>query len=110
MITEEKLVLPIGRTEFDEMSTKIIEMSGLPDNDSVRWALAAAIIHFPQEKPELTFGYFARVLRRGAANQVASAVFQELKLKQQLAEEAAKKLAEETPVATEGVQNEPQKG
>ena len=97
------------------MSDKIIQMSGLPDNDSVRWALAAAIIHFPQEKPELTFGYFARVLRRGAANQVASVIFQELKLKQEAEAKAQlekqqleNKQAAETPVTTEGVTNEQQ--
>jgi hypothetical protein len=105
MSEDQQFQLPIGMEQFEEMAKQVIEKSGLPDNDSVRFALATAVIHFPQEKPELSIEYFARVLRRGAANQVAAQVFQDLKLKQQAAIEAAKAAA--TP-STEGVSNEQQ--
>lgn len=112
MTTDDTLVLPIGMTEFNEMMDKVIAMSGMPNNDSVRFAIATAVLHFPQEKPELTYSYFARVLRRAAANQVASQIFQDIKLKQQAEIEQQQQLAKQaeatTPV-TEGVPSESQK-
>lgn len=81
--------IPIGMTDFQKWSDSIVELSGLPDNDSVRFGLAATVLHLGPTaafKPRL---YFALVLRAGAAKQVAGQVFQDIKQRQQTQQAAA---------------------
>jgi hypothetical protein len=87
--------LPVGMTEFNEFADSIIELSGkYADTDSMRFAIASMIIHLGPQKSAVAKNHFVRSLRKSAANQVASQVFQDIKTKQQEAVEAA--LAEET--------------
>lgn len=79
--------VPIGRTEFNAWSSSIISLYNFPDNDSVRFALATMVMHLDATSAFRSKWTFAKMLRAGAAKQVASSVFQEIKLKQQ---EAAK--------------------
>lgn len=89
-----KTSLPVGRTEFDNWATDIIKLSGSPDNDSIRFALANIILQLKADQAYQSKNYCANILRKGMANQVASAVFTEMKTKQIAALEAAKKAEE----------------
>ena len=101
--------LPVGMQEFNTWADDIIFAYDLPDNDSLRFGLATAILHLESSaKIEINFGiikltipssafkskrYFAQIMLKGASNQVASGVMQDLKFKQQeaIAKEAAAK-------------------
>lgn len=97
--------LPQGISEFNTWASSIISLYGMPDNDSVRFALAVSIMHLPSTaayKPKAYFGY---TLIKGAASQVAGGVMQDLKEKQaaeqkayQEAEAAKLAAASQTPV------------
>jgi len=86
--------LPVGLTEFYKWSDSIIAISGkFADEDSMRWAIASQLMHLGAQKAYVPKSYFVRSLRKAAANQVASQVFQDIKTKQA---EAAAKLQEAT--------------
>lgn len=86
--------LPIGMTAFDQWATSIIKLSSLPDNDSTRFGLAASILHLDSTQDRKAKRFFVKLMNKGAANQIASGVMQELKEKQQrLAKEEAEKVA-----------------
>jgi hypothetical protein len=89
--------LPVGLTEFNKWADSIIELSGeYADRDSMRFAIASQVIHLPHTVSSKPKDYFVRAMRKAAANQIASAVFQEIKLAQQKEQEEVKKLAEVT--------------
>jgi thiamine pyrophosphate-dependent acetolactate synthase large subunit-like protein len=76
--------LPVGKTEFHKWADRIILLSGkFADEDSMKYALASNIIHLDHKVGHIPDIYFIKVLRKAAANQVASAVFQDIKLKQE---------------------------
>lgn len=82
--------LPVGMTEFETFSNDVIKLAGpLADVDSMKWVIASAIQHSSQTK--LSKQHFVRALKKGAANQIASAVFYSIKIKQEtkIAEEKA---------------------
>ncbi len=87
--------LPVGATEFDKWSDSIIELSGpYADRDSMKYAIATALIHASANVGALPKNYFVVRLRKSAANQVASQVFLDIKAKhdKQAAEATAAKL------------------
>lgn len=91
--------LPIGLTEFHVWADRLIEIVGpLADSDSMKYVMASQIIHMPHDQDEVPDRHFRAALRKAAANQVASQVFQDIKLKQQ---EAAKAAAEATATTSE---------
>lgn len=72
--------LPVGTTQFDTFADDIIELSGqYADRDSMRFAIASMIIHADHKAAALSKNYFVTRLRKSAANQVASQVFQDIK-------------------------------
>lgn len=76
--------LPVGKTEMDEFLNDIIELSGeYADRTSMEFAIASILIHAPSDKAALPKKYFVDRLRKSAANQVASQVFQDIKTKQE---------------------------
>jgi VIT1/CCC1 family predicted Fe2+/Mn2+ transporter len=84
--------LPVGITEFNEWSDSIIDLSGeYADRDSMKYALASMVIHLGPQRSVVSKNYFVRSLRKAAANQVASQVFQDIKVKQQKQQEEAAK-------------------
>lgn len=87
--------LPQGRTAFKAWADDILEIYGLPNNDSTHFALAVAVLHANELAAYKSKEYFGRKLVKGAANEVAAAVIQELKAKQQAAQEEAAKKAQE---------------
>lgn len=87
--------LPVGVTEFQSWSRDIIELSGkFADEDSMRFALASQVLHLGAQKSSVPKHFFVCSMRKAAANQVASQVFQDIKQKQ--IEAAQKQQAEAT--------------
>jgi hypothetical protein len=83
--------LPVGLTAFNAYADDIIELSGnFADKDSMVFAIASILIHIDAGTASVSKQYFVKRLRKSAANQVASQVFQDIKTKQQAALEAAK--------------------
>lgn len=81
--------LPVGMSEFETWANRIINQNGkFADELSMRFALASILIHADSRYGALPDKYFSDRLRKSAANQVASQVFQDVKAKQ--AEELAK--------------------
>ena len=50
--------------------------------DSMKWAIANMILHLDSKVASVSKAYIVNCLRKAAANQIASGVFQEIKLKQ----------------------------
>lgn len=76
--------LPNGLTEFNNWAKDIMELTGpLADEDSIKFALASQIMHMGAQSDRVPKRYFVASLRKAAANQVASQVFQDVKLRQQ---------------------------
>lgn len=76
--------LPVGLTEFNTWADSIIELGGqYADQDSLRFAIASMVIHLPAGTGGISKNHFVKGLRKSAANQVASQVFQDIKAKQQ---------------------------
>jgi thiamine pyrophosphate-dependent acetolactate synthase large subunit-like protein len=78
-----KRKLPVGMTEFHAWADRIISLAGkFADEDSLKFALASAVIHAKHDMASIEDQYFVRLLRKAAANQVASQLFQDIKAKQ----------------------------
>jgi len=77
----EPYPLPLGRTEFEEWSDKIILSAAIPGAtpESLKFALAEMVLHTKPNESFVPLGHFVHSLRKGAANQVAHTIFQELK-------------------------------
>jgi hypothetical protein len=64
--------LPLGMTEFDEWSDRIISGAMLTaDIQSQKFALAEMITHIKPTEDHCTDAYFIKALRKVASNQVA---------------------------------------
>lgn len=81
--------VPQGVAEFEIWSLDIIQTYNFPDNDSVRFALATMVLHSGPTAAYVSKHYFALMVKAGAAKQVASQVFQDIKIKQKQAEATA---------------------
>lgn len=89
--------LPLGRAEFEEWSTRIIRAAQIPGatDESLKFALAEMVLHV---KPTQSFekdAHFVHSLRKGAANQVAHTIFQELKKAQLEKQQDGQKILEQ---------------
>ena len=78
---KEPRPLPLGRQEFEDWSFRIFSLAQVPGLtlESAQFALSEMILHV---KPTQSFecdGHFVQSLRKGAANEVAHAIFVELK-------------------------------
>lgn len=81
--------LPQGKTAFTEWADDILNTYGLPNNDSTHFALATMVMHLgPSQcfRPKI---FFALKCWTAASKEIAHAVMQELKEKQQAALKAA---------------------
>ena len=82
--------LPLGKTEFDSWASKIISLAGsIADEDSMRYVLASKILELKPNASRVPLNEFVKLMHKAAANQVASAVFQEIRAKQKEAQQAA---------------------
>lgn len=79
---EVEYPLPVGLQEFEEWSDRIIEKAGkFADTDSLKYTLATNILHAEPGKDTYPDSWFITRLRKAAANQIASQVFQDIKAK-----------------------------
>jgi len=88
--------LPMGMSEFYEWSDSMIKIANFPTNsrDDINYVLATLILHLGPTASHKPKQYFIRAIKAGAAKQIASGVFQEIKVRQS---EEAKKRQESTP-------------
>lgn len=87
--------VPVGMTESEAWANDIINTYDFPNNDSVRFALNTMILHSGPTAAYVSKRHFSLCVKASMAKQIAGANFQNIKLKQKAAEEAAK-LAEAT--------------
>lgn len=94
----EKRPLPVGMTEFEEWSDRIISGTLLPaEPESQKFALATMLMHLSPTIDHECDGYFIKSLRKSAVNQIAHAKMTEIRdiAKARLAKEEAEKTVEE---------------
>lgn len=94
----EKRPLPIGRTQFESWSDRIISGAMVEaDPESIKFALADMLLHLSPTTQFESDGYFIACIRKFAINQTADAIRKELhdKAKARLAKEEADKAAVE---------------
>lgn len=105
-------LLPVGLTEFNEFCDDILELSGdYADRDSMIYAIASNIVSMKHDIHAVPMDYFVRVLRKAAANQVASYEFQRIKVEhdKKMAEEQARQKLAEATAKSNAVANVPEK-
>src|ERR1700677_3822792 len=95
---DEEIPLPVGKTEMQAFMDDLIQLAGnYADKTSMEFAIASVLMHAPSDKGSLSKRYFLDRLRKSAANQVASQVFQDIKEQQAAAQAAAQaKVVEDT--------------
>lgn len=72
--------LPMGKTEFHEWSDRIISGALVPaDAPSLKFALAEMIMHLTPTEDHVPDIAFIKRLRKGACNQVAYAMMEEIR-------------------------------
>lgn len=100
--------LPIGVTEFEAWADDIITLAKLPNNDSLRFALAAMVTNLKPSVSRVSKNFMVSSVRNAAAKQIASNAMWILKEKQKA--EIIKNNAETTgSPGLAVVSNEPQK-
>lgn len=97
--------LPVGVTEMEAWTKEVVELSGLPYNDSLKFAAMSMIPHTIQPQIDLTKRswytkrWFAICLRKFASNQVAITMMGDMKEVQKKQIEAAKAAADKIAAA-----------
>lgn len=87
--------LPVGMNEFETWAKEIISLVGpIADDESLKFAIASQIMHLSANRSRYSKRTFVMMLEKAAANQVASQVFQDVKIRQQQKAEEAKAAAE----------------
>lgn len=71
--------LPMGRTEFENWSDRIIAAAMVPGvtKESQKAVLGERLLHVPPDKSFIADSHFVQTLRRVAVNQVGHAMFEE---------------------------------
>lgn len=85
--------VPMGMTAFHSWADSLIETYAFPNDPSVKFALATMIMHLGPIEAYKPRRYFMLAIKAGAAKQIASAVFQEIKAKQIADQKQAEALA-----------------
>lgn len=100
--------IPQGVSEFNAWADSIINTYTInADSDSIKFALATMILHSgPTSAFKPKFTYFL-MLRAGMAKQVAGAVFQDIKTKQQERLKVATTIAEAPAILTKAANVQP---
>ena len=96
--------LPQGVTSFNAWTNDIIETYEMPNNDSVKFAIAVAILHLKSDQGYVPKSYFGKILIKGASSQIAQVVMQECKHRQELlikAEQEAQLAAQQAEADTD---------
>lgn len=90
--------LPVGLTEFDDWSDRIIRAADMPATyESQKFALAGMILNESDKESYYEDNHFVAKLRKAAANQVAQEVMKNIK------EARAQRKLEEEQAAAKGI-------
>lgn len=85
--------LPVGLTHFHVWADTLLDcynLKSVANEDDLKYVLATSIMHLGAQDAYKPKWFFVKTIRKAAANQVSSAVFQDIKQKQQAkAEESA---------------------
>lgn len=100
--------LPVGVSEFNTWAADLIEIYDLPNNDSIRFALAVSILHTESATFYKAKEFYGRSMLKAAANEIAGSIVQELKNKQQAAIAAAQAKQAEVTASPVETSNGPQ--
>lgn len=89
--------LPVSVPQWDVFQARIIDIAGpMADADSMAFVIATNIINSSPERDRMPDILFVKHLRKAAAKQIASYVFQDIKAKQDTARRQAAQQAEVT--------------
>jgi hypothetical protein len=89
----EKRALPIGKTQFEEWSDRIIQGAMVEASKrSQKWTLAEMVMHLNPTEAFKEDAHFILKLRKAAVNETCAAIMREIKEEH----DAEKKLAEAT--------------
>ncbi len=95
--------LPAGKTEMHKFMDEIIEISGkFADVDSMKFAISSMVLRLDSTASRVSKQYFARSLRKAAANQVVSVILNDIKE----AQATAQKLQQEALAEADKLQAE----
>jgi len=83
--------LPNGYSEFTAFYQRVITNYQLPDNESFKHAVAVAVMQLSPTTDKAPDSYFASVIRKAMANQVAYSVIEEIRANEKAAQQKAKK-------------------
>lgn len=98
LINKIPMPLPTGMSAWNQWSKRILSKVGpVADNDSLEYVLASQVMHLSPQSDHIPDQYFISALRKAAANQVASQVFMDIKIRQQ---KAAEHYAAQQPLST----------
>ncbi len=89
---KEMRPLPLGVKEFEAWSLEIIRLADIPGLtiESGQFALSEMVLHVKPTQSFESYGHFVHSLRKGAANQIAHSIFQDLKKARTARDEAEK--------------------
>lgn len=95
--------LPVGKTAMHEFYDDIIELSGkYADINSMKWVLSTKIMQLDQNVSKKSKMFFVKILRKAAANQIASDIVLDIKNAQQAAIAEANKIQAEATANSSG--------
>jgi hypothetical protein len=97
-----KEISPVTLDEFNTWVDDVIAHTRLPNNDSIKFAVASIVL---EAKDLLTHKQAARKLEKGAQNQFAAFVFQDIKARR-IAEDQAKAAAEQAEATERNAQSD----
>lgn len=83
--------LPIGDTQFNAWAQDIIDLYGLPQNDTARFALCAMVLHLDSTRFRKPKRYFGLAGLKSLSNQTVHMVMQDIKTAAIAAAEAEQK-------------------
>jgi hypothetical protein len=100
--------LPAGKTEMHAFMDDVIEISGkFADIDSMKFAMASMVLRLESTTSRVSKQYFAKALRKAAANQVVSVILNDIKDAQAAAIAEANKLQAEATATPTGTASGP---
>ncbi len=79
--------LPETEAEMHFFIGSVLELGGLPDNDSFRHAIATSILHLDSSKNSVKKLDIIRQLRRSITNQVAFSLIADIKAREKAAKD-----------------------
>lgn len=95
-----------NKDDFNQWLLELFTLFNLPDSPSYRQAVSVAVMHLPESKSVVSKSYFAKVIRKRMASELAYSIIEEVRALDKLKQEEALKLAEKgEPVSIEACES-----